>query len=378
MKQPTIISRGFLAVLFAALSCLATKAGPVEIDGIWYTIYPKTETFSGAARATARPDNQPYKLKDIVIPDSIEYDNYKLEVTEVDEYAFANCEGLETVTLGNNIRYVWRNAFYNTTVKNIVFPEKEVYIRISALCNCPNLETIVFNSEMTCLEADGFDLMAKNIVFKGNSSLEPMPTGISGYDPSYSRAASADEKEAASDMRIDWGEGNHNIYGMGLTWFTGEKLTLSGRTRIDAKYIDVRVRNITTLELEKKIERDDDYSYPYITAKAFQYADKLTAIICYDPEPWPIEDLVFRQEGQKENITVWVPKASLEAYRNDPAWGTFSKFRAIEGGVEPVEADDINAPVEYFNLNGVKLTEPASGSTVIRRQGSTVSKVLIP
>lgn len=38
---------------------------------------------------------------------------------------------------------------------------------------------------------------------------------------------------------------------------------------------------------------------------------------------------------------------------------------------------DENAPVEYFNLNGVKVSDPSNG-IFIRRQGSSASKVIIP
>lgn len=46
-------------------------------------------------------------------------------------------------------------------------------------------------------------------------------------------------------------------------------------------------------------------------------------------------------------------------------------------GIEAIGiTDDTDAPVEYFNLQGIKVDEPANG-IYIRRQGSTVSKVVI-
>lgn len=44
-------------------------------------------------------------------------------------------------------------------------------------------------------------------------------------------------------------------------------------------------------------------------------------------------------------------------------------------GVEIVESDDNNAPVEYYNLNGQRVANPTG--LVIRRQGNTVTKVII-
>ncbi len=51
-----------------------------------------------------------------------------------------------------------------------------------------------------------------------------------------------------------------------------------------------------------------------------------------------------------------------------------------EGGssaIENVIDNDDNAPVEYYNLQGVRINEPAAGQVVIRRQGSKVSKVVV-
>ena len=45
-------------------------------------------------------------------------------------------------------------------------------------------------------------------------------------------------------------------------------------------------------------------------------------------------------------------------------------------GVEAVVADDAEAPVEYYNLQGVRVAEPESG-LYIRRQGNKVEKVVI-
>lgn len=47
-----------------------------------------------------------------------------------------------------------------------------------------------------------------------------------------------------------------------------------------------------------------------------------------------------------------------------------------DSAVNEISADDANAPVEYFNLQGMKVTNPESG-IFVRRQGSKTSKVVI-
>lgn len=52
---------------------------------------------------------------------------------------------------------------------------------------------------------------------------------------------------------------------------------------------------------------------------------------------------------------------------------------ANQSGIENITTDNVdeNAPVEYYNLQGIRLSEPAAGQIVIRRQGSKVSKILV-
>lgn len=75
------------------------------------------------------------------------------------------------------------------------------------------------------------------------------------------------------------------------------------------------------------------------------------------------------------------PTSSEAAYKQmDSAKNPYAGYiqlptpAAIDGIA--VNADE-NAPVEYFNLQGVKLANPEAGQVVIRRQGSNVSKIYV-
>ncbi len=47
-------------------------------------------------------------------------------------------------------------------------------------------------------------------------------------------------------------------------------------------------------------------------------------------------------------------------------------------GVDGVNADSdgSDAPVEYYNMQGIRVMQPAPGNIYIRRQGSRVSKIV--
>lgn len=74
----------------------------------------------------------------------------------------------------------------------------------------------------------------------------------------------------------------------------------------------------------------------------------------------------------------------------DGAWGEVAKYQGYvyinvnvpageKSNIEVVEAAviDENAPVEYYNLQGVRINEPAAGQIVIRRQGANVTKMVV-
>ena len=54
----------------------------------------------------------------------------------------------------------------------------------------------------------------------------------------------------------------------------------------------------------------------------------------------------------------------------------FTKISIMKSsGIAEIAAEE--ASVEYFNLQGVRISEPAAGQVVIRRQGNKVSKIFV-
>jgi hypothetical protein len=83
--------------------------------------------------------------------------------------------------------------------------------------------------------------------------------------------------------------------------------------------------------------------------------------------------------------------STMEQSENGTAWKAFPKPTSNSGlliaaiipigendpsGLDEVIADE-NAPVEYFNLQGLRVSDPQPGQMVIRRQGSKVSKIIV-
>lgn len=71
--------------------------------------------------------------------------------------------------------------------------------------------------------------------------------------------------------------------------------------------------------------------------------------------------------------------AMVDVVMNDASFGSecdSELYIMNPAGIEKVTVDNINAPVEYYNLQGVRVDNPESGQLLIRKQGTNVCKVL--
>lgn len=86
-----------------------------------------------------------------------------------------------------------------------------------------------------------------------------------------------------------------------------------------------------------------------------------------------------------ENFVITFPKSSLVTFfknSGDEYGGNDSNsFRLeltspIPTSIKEIGSDDVNAPVVYYNLQGMRINEPAKGQVVIRRQGNKSEKII--
>ena len=81
---------------------ISASADVVEVDGIYYDISETTATVTDG-------DNE--YSGDIVIPESITYENSKYSVTSIGELAFIYCSGLTSIAIPNSITSIGESAF---------------------------------------------------------------------------------------------------------------------------------------------------------------------------------------------------------------------------------------------------------------------------
>ncbi len=86
-------------------------------------------------------------------------------------------------------------------------------------------------------------------------------------------------------------------------------------------------------------------------------------------------NIVYNPSNVGKTVIV---KGTLEAYYGATGVKNAEYVSGLDSttGIEDIDIDSVNAPVEYFNLQGVRVANPENG-LFIRRQGNKVTKVII-
>ncbi|MDE6574050.1 MAG: hypothetical protein K2L84_01825 [Muribaculaceae bacterium] len=93
-------------------------------------------------------------------------------------------------------------------------------------------------------------------------------------------------------------------------------------------------------------------------------------------------EMNLNSAGEQEGYVVTLPYIAIATADQNSGWYVYSINILVpfdiyaESGVGVVEVQDENAPVEYYNLQGVRVQNPENGM-YIRRQGTKTSKVIV-
>lgn len=79
-----------------------------------------------------------------------------------------------------------------------------------------------------------------------------------------------------------------------------------------------------------------------------------------------------------EKATLYVPASSKSTFESITPWSYFTNIQENDfSRVDNIEISD-TAECEYYDLNGRRLLNPASGQIVIKRQGNKTTKIVLP
>ena len=116
---------------------------------------PEAENYDYAINSDGFITIKKYKKNEenVLIPSTIQ----GTPVSEISDDAFADCTGIKSVVLPDNLKKIWSAAFRNcSSIKKITIPQNVAEIGYCAFENCTALDEIVLSDTITCIGRDAF------------------------------------------------------------------------------------------------------------------------------------------------------------------------------------------------------------------------------
>ena len=142
-----------LLLLVMILLPMVASAETVEIDGIWYNLVSKTKQ----AEVTRNPDKQSKYTGDVIIPESVSYENMNYSVTSIGYMAFNKCSGLTSVTIPSSVKSIEESTFADCKgLTSVTIPNSVVSIGGYAFYNCSSLTSVTIPNSVTSIGDKAF------------------------------------------------------------------------------------------------------------------------------------------------------------------------------------------------------------------------------
>jgi hypothetical protein len=253
-------------------------------------------------------------------------------VKAIDYSAFAKCENLRTVTLGNNISELFGTFTDCVSLESIIIPESVQIIRTKTFSGCTKLSQITFNEGLLQIDKDAFegcaltDIVLPNslkeisaLAFKLCDQLKTVTFGsdLSQFDPqsfyqcfaletylvpnsSHFQAIGGVLYDASGETLIGYPDGKKGIF------------RVPAGVKVIAKSAFAESIYLTNIELPETLES--------IEENAFLYCIGIRCITAVGANPPEIDASILHSTSPE--IKIFVPNSSLNFYKS--IWSPYS------------------------------------------------------
>lgn len=372
-----------LSLLVAVLHVQGYAADAYTVNGITYTIE------ISPLRAVVRASESGNYQGSVSVPQIVKINQTTYNVGGIGEGAFAECTSLTSVTLPVGLTHIDRQAFAGCAkLTKVNIPSTCKTIGSNAFAGCQSLQSITLPKALIALGESIFD---ENIEYAGNvfvgcTSLTSI--NLESGNPYLSvKNGMLYDKDQTYLIASPGGKTSLTI--AETTLKIGEE-ACSQCVKITSLSIPKSVQDIdrnafwgcsklATINFTM-LDRDSFGSYVRmnILRGAFGNCPAIRSVYLRTTVPPSIKEDTF-DSSVYSSATLYVPEGTKTGgYDSIDGWKLFKTIKELPGsGVDEFISDsNASASVEYFNLQGVRVTEPTKG-IYIRRQGSKIEKVIV-
>lgn len=320
-------------------------------------------------------------ITEITLPENLE---------EIGDYAFCGCELLKTITFPPSLKYIGSQAFaYCKSITTLTLPSTIADIGTCAFRNCESLAKVYYDVP----DAKGEDLFffttssgctADKVVIGAN--VRVLPNGVFQYAKNLVKVEFEERNE---EQKLSLGEYTFACCDNLI------KIDLPLGTDSIGEYAFFRCKGLTNVVLSEGVVYINDGAYeecaslktvemPSTLQKightAFQNVI-LDKIVIHATTPPVLSKLVYTGYSRlyptfsDYSAEVHIPKGTLADYQATD-WNNFTLIDDLETGVEDVVGAAPVYAVDYYSLDGRKLSKPQSGITVVRYSDGTTRKLI--
>jgi len=346
-------------------------AHDIELDGICYNIDVESKKATVTYRGNLSDGYHDY-AGDIVIPASISYEGVTYRVTKIGECAFNDCTGLTGISIPSSITAIEGEAFVGChALTGVDIPSSVTRIGIGAFAgsglmdvNVPN--TVEYIGMHAFHVTPWFENCPDGLIYLGlvaycYKGTMPDGTSLALKDGTVCVAGDAfGECKGLMNITIP-----QSVKHIGYRAFSESGLlsvTIPGKVTVIEDDTFNGCTQLTSVTISNSVKEIGASAFAYCTGLesvvlgnsvgdmgrgVFAGCGNLSSVTCYaTTAPWTWSDTF--DEAHYQQVTLYVPKASLEKYRSASNWKRFSRIVGIDitgdvNGDGEVGIGDINS-----------------------------------
>ena len=372
-----------------SIMSISAFAEDVEINGIRYSLNDET-----LEAEVARKYGEEYS-GDIIIPETVDYDDKTYSVTSIGYDAFRYCSGLTSVTIGNSVTSIGTGAFLACEgLTSVTIGNSVTSIGDYAFSGCKGLTSITIPNSVTSIGTCAFSscVLESIVVEDGNTFYDSRDNCNAIIETNTNKLLQGCKNTVIPNSVTIIGAG-------AFYWLPGlTSITIPNSVKEIGSSAFHNCKSLTSVTIPNGVEYIGGSAFLSCTSLtsitipnsvtsigegAFFHCKGLTSVISLIEEPFEITYDVFKNDNEDTygwdftSATLYVPAGTKSKYESTPAWNMFKNIvEGIENAVKSVETDAKAEETERYNVSGQRISTLQKGLNIVKMSDGTTRKVM--